>query len=97
MSASETEVYQMRTIDDFDRVIKESGYKLVVVHFKASHSGICRRLLPEIEELNKEYKGSVVFVKVDIESSSPLKKAHCVASAPTVQFYIKGRKYDELK
>ncbi|MDR2592227.1 MAG: hypothetical protein LBC59_05405 [Chitinispirillales bacterium] len=56
----------------------------VVVDFWAAWCGPCRYLDPIIEELQKEYKGRVLFIKVDIDVHLALTAYFSVSAVPTV-------------
>ncbi len=56
----------------------------VVVEFWAAWCGPCRYLNPIIEELEKEYKGRVLFIKVDIDVHLALTAYFSVTAVPTV-------------
>ncbi|GBU22234.1 thioredoxin [Fibrobacteres bacterium R8-0-B4] len=56
----------------------------VVVDFWAAWCGPCRYLDPIIEELQKEYKGRVLFIKVDVDVHLALTAYFTVSAVPTV-------------
>jgi len=56
----------------------------VVVEFWAAWCGPCRYLNPLIEELEKEYKGRVLFIKVDVDVHLALSAYFSVNAVPTV-------------
>ena len=72
---------------NFDATIK-SG--LVLVDFWAGWCMPCRMVAPIIEELAREYQGSVTVAKVDIDEESALAARFGVMSIPTVILFSDG-------
>lgn len=68
-----------------------SGAIPAVVDFWAPWCGPCRMLTPIFEELAGDYKGKVLFVKVNVDDSPRVASQFGVVSIPTVSF-IKGGK-----
>jgi thioredoxin 1 len=56
----------------------------VVVDFWAAWCGPCRYLDPIIEELEKEYKGKALFIKVDVDVHQALAAYFSISAIPTV-------------
>jgi len=56
----------------------------VVVDFWAAWCGPCRYLDPIIEEIEKEYKGKVLFLKVNVDTQIAITQYFRVTSVPTV-------------
>ncbi len=62
------------------------GTKPCVIDFYASWCGPCKRLAPIMEELAKQYKGKVVFYKVDTDKEPLLAQAFGIRSIPQILF-----------
>ncbi len=69
---------------------KYKGTKPCVIDFYASWCGPCKRLAPIMEELAKEYKGQVIFYKVDTDKEPMLSQAFGIRSIPQILFVPVG-------
>ena len=65
--------------------------KLVVIDFWASWCGSCRMIAPVVEELAKEYNGTVIVGKVNVDEEEELASKFSISSIPTLLF-IKNKK-----
>ena len=54
---------------DFEKKLKDAGSKLVVVDFYATWCGPCKLMLPIFDQLERQFKGPVVFLKVDVDEN----------------------------
>ena len=70
-------------------VVNGSGF--MVVDFWSESCEECADLMPEIEDLEKEFKDSVVFGKVDIKGNRRLAIREKVMGLPTVLIYKDGK------
>lgn len=76
--------------ENFDsEVINNNG--LVLVDFWSESCEDCADLMPEIEELENEFRDSVVFGKVDIKGNRRLAIREKVMGLPTVLIYKAGK------
>ncbi|MEM4389966.1 MAG: thioredoxin [Candidatus Micrarchaeia archaeon] len=66
----------------------------VLVDFWAAWCGPCRMLAPTIEELAKEYEGSIKFAKVNVDEESELAARYAVMSIPTLILFKDGKPVD---
>jgi thioredoxin 1 len=71
-----------------DRIVNSK--KPVLVDFWASWCPPCRMLDPLIKKLEKEYRGKVTFIKVDVERHRQIAEYFRVKGIPAV-FFIKDR------
>ncbi|CAG5959817.1 unnamed protein product [Menidia menidia] len=66
-------VREVENLEDFNKILKEAGEKLVVVDFTATWCGPCKQIGPKFEDLSKQPENSnVVFLKVDVDEAEPL-------------------------
>jgi len=76
---------------DFDNdVLEASKSRPVVVDFWAPWCGPCRMITPIIEELDKEYEGNIVFIKLNIDESQDIASRYNIMSIPTLIIYKDG-------
>lgn len=80
--------------DNFASVVKGSG-KLIVDCW-APWCGPCRMIAPTFEALAKDYKGKVVFAKLDTDKSSKTAMSLGINSIPTLIFFKNGEQVERL-
>ncbi|KAJ3220247.1 hypothetical protein HDU67_003262 [Dinochytrium kinnereticum] len=73
----------------------KNGSKLTVVDFTASWCGPCKAVAPRFEQLADRYP-NVNFLKVDVDEQRGIASEHEVRAMPTFQFFISGKKVDEV-
>jgi thioredoxin len=76
-----------------DRIIKSK--KPVLVDFWASWCAPCRMLDPVIKKLEKEYKGKVTFMKVDVDKHRQIASYFRVQGIPAV-FIVNDRAVQKM-
>lgn len=80
--------------DTFNKVVYDMnvadapylGDKPAIVDFNATWCGPCRKIAPILDELGKEYEGSIVIYKVDVDRNPELAKAFGISSIPALLF-----------
>lgn len=80
------------TSSDFDRLLAEN--KVLLVDFYAPWCIPCRQMEPSLKKLEKEYKGKVVFSRIDLDKAKPLARKLGIESIPVIAVYKNGK---ELK
>jgi thioredoxin 1 len=68
----------------------------VLVDFWAEWCGPCKSIAPVIDELAKEYKGKVVFAKIDVERNPQVASFLGIRSIPTMIMFSKGEEKERL-
>ena len=69
---------------------------LAVVDFTADWCPPCRVLAPHIEALAREFEGTVVVAKVDVDDQPDLVARFGVLSMPTLIFFRDGQVVDRI-
>jgi thioredoxin 1 len=75
----------------FDAELKNSKLP-VLVDFTAAWCGPCQMLKPKLEQLAQEFKGKVIFTKVEQTRNPSLIGQNGVRAFPTVKMYAPGGK-----
>ena len=70
--------------------------KLTVIDFWAEWCGPCRAIGPVIEELSKEYTGSVNIGKVNVDHNPQVSMNYGITSIPAILFVKNGEVVDKL-
>jgi thioredoxin 1 len=69
--------------------------KRVFIDFYAPWCAPCRKMMPMIDGLKKEYKGKVTVVKINADASKKLVKELKLRSVPHFRYYKSGEKLFE--
>jgi thioredoxin 1 len=83
-------VNEIKTSQQFEQEVLNSSNP-VFVDFWAEWCGPCRAVSPAVEELSKEYKDKVDFVKVNVDQNNDLAKKYSVFSIPTLTIFANGK------
>jgi thioredoxin len=70
--------------------------KLTMIDFWAEWCGPCRAIGPVVEELSKEYNGSVNIGKVNVDQNPELSINYGITSIPAILFVKGGKVVDKL-
>jgi thioredoxin 1 len=73
-----------------------SKYPVLVVDFWAAWCGPCRLVAPIIEQLAKEYSGSVAFGKLNVDENPLTSGEFQVQSIPTLLIFKDGEPVDGI-
>ncbi|WGI18041.1 thioredoxin [Methanonatronarchaeum sp. AMET-Sl] len=76
------------TDENFESVINEN--KMVVIDAWADWCNPCKKLEPVIEELAEEYKGEIVFGKLNVDENGGVARKYGIMSIPTLLFFENG-------
>ena len=78
------------TKNNFEAEVMKSDIP-VMLDFWADWCGHCRMLAPVVEDIAREYEGSVKVGKINVDEESELAAAFRVASIPTVVVIKDGK------
>jgi thioredoxin 1 len=70
--------------------------KLSVIDFWAEWCGPCRAIGPVIEELSKDYEGTVNIGKVNVDHNPQVSTNYGITSIPAILFVKNGEVVDKL-
>merc|ERR1719272_1525656 len=88
-------VRNVKTNSEFNKLLKHhkenTGFP-VIVDYYSDGCGPCRQIAPIYKKLAKQYKGKVVFTKVDVNQNRETSGINQIRSMPTFQFYLNGKK-----
>jgi len=63
----------------------------VVIDFYADWCGPCRAVAPIIDKLAEEYRGKMVFMKLNVDENSKVADRYEIVSIPTLLVFSKGK------
>ncbi|WP_053956675.1 thioredoxin TrxA [Inediibacterium massiliense] len=75
-------------------VLEAKGY--VLVDYWSDGCEPCKALMPDVEELAKEYEEKVKFTKLNTTKARRLAISQKVLGLPTIALYKNGEKVDEV-
>jgi len=82
------------TDSNFESSMKD--YEYLVVDCWAPWCGPCRMIAPTIEAMAKDYRGKVVFGKLNTDQNISTAQKYGIMSIPTLLFFKNGELVDRL-
>lgn len=83
------------SIDELQTVLDEAKEPVIVEFFTRS-CGPCKRVVPMLEEIRREFSNKLTIVRVDIEKEPQLAAKFDVASVPTLLVFVNGNTYGRI-
>lgn len=81
------------TDSDFEETVKK--FPMVVVDCWAPWCGPCRMLSPTVDAMAKDFKGKVVFAKLNTDENIGVASKFRVMSIPTLLYFKDGKLVDK--
>ncbi|OWA50732.1 putative Peptide-N(4)-(N-acetyl-beta-glucosaminyl)asparagine amidase [Hypsibius exemplaris] len=81
---------------EFEKILKDSGAKLIVVDFYADWCGPCKNIAPKFEELSGK-NGDAIFLKVNADDAQEICEEYKVNALPTFVFIKNGKVVDRIE
>lgn len=75
-------------------VLETEGY--VLVDYWNEGCGPCKALMPDIEEISKQFESKIKCVKINTSQSRRLAISQRILGLPTISLYKNGQKVDEV-
>ena len=82
------------TDDDFEKTIQQ--YQLLLIDFWAPWCHPCRIIAPVIEDLAKDYAGTIVFGKLNTDENPRTAMKFGIMSIPTLLIIKNGKVVDKI-
>ncbi len=82
------------TADNFDEAVRK--HRVLVVDCWAEWCAPCRMVAPIIEELAREYHGTVAFGKLDVDRNPTVAAKYSIMSIPTLLVFKDWQLVDQL-
>lgn len=79
-----------------NEILQDTTSMLYVVDFFADWCGPCKMLTPILDQLQAQYEGQIMVVKIDIDSNQELTDELHITSIPTVLIYRAGQKIETI-
>ena len=83
-------IHQLKSVQEFQYLMSEVPYQLIVLDFTASWCGPCHRIAPYFEKLSHE-NPNVIFYRIDIDEYPEIATQLNVSSVPNFVFICNGK------
>jgi len=81
--------------DDTFKKFTENNH-LAVIDCWAPWCGPCRFLSPVVEELARDYQGSIAFGKLNVDENQKVARQYGIMSIPTLLIFRNGKMVDQI-
>ncbi|MDP8234687.1 MAG: thioredoxin [Candidatus Saelkia tenebricola] len=77
-------------VDNFQEEVLSSGIP-VVVDFWAQWCGPCHMITPILEEVSKDFEGTVKFLKLNVDENQKIASDYGIMSIPALILFKEGK------
>jgi thioredoxin 1 len=81
-------IIQVTTEEQLDKVLRD--HEVVLVDFGAEWCGPCQKMRPIVRKLERDYRGQVAVVEVDIDQARALARKYSVSAVPSFLVFRGG-------
>ena len=92
--AGEPEVTEVSDLS-FEKTVEKAKDPVAVMFFSPA-CAFCHQMEPYFREYAKEFKGSVLFARIDITANPWTAERYAVRSTPTFKFFCSGKPVMEM-
>ncbi|MEN6611096.1 MAG: thioredoxin [Methanoregulaceae archaeon] len=82
------------TGQNFSEVL--AGSERLVIDFWAEWCGPCRRVGPIVEELSREFAGTITFAKCNTDENQNIAMQYGISAIPTIILYSRGKMVGQI-
>jgi len=82
------------TDSTFTSFVKENS--LAVVDFWAPWCGPCRFVSPVVEDIAKDYVGTIAFGKLNVDQNPRMANQYGIVSIPTIMVFKNSKRVDQI-
>mmetsp|Transcript_36904 Transcript_36904/g.44097 ORF Transcript_36904/g.44097 Transcript_36904/m.44097 type:complete len:106 (+) Transcript_36904:76-393(+) len=82
-------VQQIKTVEEFNKILADNNDKLVVVDYTATWCPPCKQIAPIYVKIADE-NPEALFIKVDVDEGGDIASEQGISAMPTFQFWKNG-------
>ncbi len=83
------EIIDIKTSDDFDKLLNNFPDKIIIIDFWADWCAPCKIFAPTFTKAHQDYSMDFVFIKINVDENPIVAQYFGISSIPTILF-VKG-------